>query len=124
MSTKRGYSVFEYLYRDASNYKAWGSVLLHGVLSRKEVNELIQRLDGKEFFIAEQVGIPALYQELYQYSGGPTIDDHVFHTFHEIRKAGRDELRSFPLWGSADQLLSAFRAVKVWDLTLSPHWDI
>jgi hypothetical protein len=124
MSVKSEYSVFEYLYRDGSNYKAWGGVLLRGVLSREEVDELVGKLDGKELFVAEQVGIPVLYEEVYQDSGGPTSDDHVFHEFHEIRKAEHDELHSFPLWGSADQLLSAFRAVKNWDLTLSPHWDI
>ena len=71
------YTVFEYLYRDASNFKAYGSILLRGDFSRDQHNELIQSLEGGEFFIAEQVGMPPLYDLLFQFDGGPTGQDHA-----------------------------------------------
>lgn len=60
---------FEYLYRDASNYKAFGVLLLEGKASNSHRAKIIEVLDGGEFFIAEQVGVPTLYEELSLLSG-------------------------------------------------------
>ena len=116
--------VFEYLYRDASNYKAWGALLLTGDWTEEDTLCLVRCLDSKELFVAEQVGIPVLHAELYQYSGGMTVDDHAFHEFSSIRPATADDMKSMAPWGSAKKLLDAFGAVKGhWDVTLSPHCD-
>lgn len=85
------FSVFDYLYCDAGNYKAWGGLLLKGNASAAEAEALQACLNGGEFFIAEQVGVPALYEELWHYSDVPTEDDHVWHTFHALRPATPDE---------------------------------
>ena len=77
----RGWLVFDYLYRDASNYKAFGSVWLTGTLTEAERTELVECLDGSEFFVAEQVGVPPLYRVLFEDGGGPTEDDHAWHMF-------------------------------------------
>ena len=60
--------VFEYLYRDASNYKAWGELLLSGMTSQNEIVALRTRLESDTYFVAEQVGLPALYQELWEFA--------------------------------------------------------
>jgi hypothetical protein len=90
-------SIFDYLYRDASNYKSWGSLLLEGRATEAELERLRTQLNCDEFFIAEQVGIPALYAELWQFSDGPTEDDHVWHTFHELRQAEAEETSRRPI---------------------------
>ena len=73
------FSVFSYLYRDASNYKAFGLLLLKGTASADDVEIWRQHFESSEFFIAEQLGIPALYAELWAFSDGATEDDHVWH---------------------------------------------
>lgn len=116
------FSIFEYLYRDASNYKAWGKLLLSGTASENDVTTLQQYLDSKEFFIAEQVGIPALYKELWDLSDGPTNDDHAFHSFYELRPATDEEIATLPLWGELSLLLKSFHRVhNQWSCALSPN---
>ena len=46
------FSIFDYLYRDASNYKAWGHLLLKGTATGDEIKALRAHLDNAEFFIA------------------------------------------------------------------------
>jgi hypothetical protein len=116
------FSVFDYLYRDASNYKAWGSLLLEGSATKEDIGELRARLDGGEFFIAEQVGIPTLYAELWKLSDGPSDDDHVWHTFHELRPASPEDMSKQP-WGQVVELVARFNSVSKWNEQLSPHWD-
>jgi hypothetical protein len=70
-----------YLYRDASNYKAWGEVTFANpeVLSLEEIEESLAScfLDGM-FFVASQVGIPEVFLfQQYPFSE----DDHFFHEF-------------------------------------------
>lgn len=112
--------VFEYLYRDASNYKAFVVLLLNGTASKSDLARIIEVLDGGEFFIAEQVGVPALYEELWKYSNGPTEDDHVWHTFVGLRAAKESDLNE-QVWGNLDELVKRFAAVRRWNLSLSPH---
>jgi hypothetical protein len=123
MDKVNDFSIFEYLYRDASNYKAWGKLLLSGTVSESCVITLQQCLESEEFFIAEQVGIPPLYKELWNLSGGPTNDDHAFHTFFKLRPATAEEIATFPLWGELSLLLTSFRQVdNQWSCTLSPNF--
>ena len=116
-------SIFDYLYRDASNYKSWGSLLFEGHATETEIEQLRAQLNCGEFFIAEQVGIPALDAELWQFSDGPTEDDHVWHSFHELRAANTEEITATP-WGTVSELIARFKSVRGWDEQLSPHWDI
>ncbi len=51
------YVVFDYMYRDASNYKACGALLLSGTVTEEGRKRLVSKLVGGEFFIAEQIGI-------------------------------------------------------------------
>ena len=115
--------LFEYLYRDAGNFKAFGAVAFEGVLSEKELAQIRTRF-GDGFFIAEQLGIPALYEQLYRYSGGPTGSDHCWHEFVDIRKGATrippETLRAGPATGFLARLL----AVDEWDEELSPHFRL
>lgn len=115
--------MFEYLYRDASNYKAFGAILLSGHPTQEEIAALRACLDSGEYFVAEQVGIPAVYKELWDLSGGPTEDDHALHEFGEIRVASKEEINALPLFGSFSNLLATFEAVKRWDYSLSPNFE-
>lgn len=116
--------VFEYLYRDASNYKAWGEILLSGVPSPDDIAALRACLESDEYFVAEQVGIPAVYKELWDLSGGPNSDDHALHEFVALRAANEDERKTLPLFGGLPSLLKTFQAVTTWDYSLSPNFDI
>lgn len=115
--------VFEYQYRDASNYKAWGAILLSGALSQNDTAALRACLESGEYFVAEQVGIPAVYQELWDLSGGRTSDDHALHEFVALRVASMKERKALPLFGALSSLLLLFQAVSKWDYSLSPNFD-
>jgi hypothetical protein len=116
------HAVFEYLYRDAANFKAWGQLLIEGVWT-DQCQRKLDILIGDGRFVAEQVGIPALYSELYQYSGGHrTVNDHAFHEFDCFRQATDEEMLSLKPWGTVEQLLMAFEInAGRWDVRLSPH---
>ena len=64
------------MYRDASNYKAFGSVTFPGTLNAGQRDRLRAALDGGEYFIPEQLGLHHLGPELM---GFPGEDDHAFH---------------------------------------------
>lgn len=119
----KDYCVFEYLYRDASNYKAWGEILLSGVPSQDDIEALRTCLESGECFVAEQVGIPSVYKELWDLSGGPTSDDHALHEFVTLRAANEDERKSLPLFGALSSLLKTFQAATKWNYSLSPNFD-
>lgn len=118
----KDYSVMEYLYRDANNFKAFGQLLLKGKITSADIDKIKSSLDSSEFFVAEQVDIPPLYSQLWKYSNGPTIADHAYHEFIEIRSATDEEATSLELWGDIATLLSKFRNVKQnWDYRQSAH---
>jgi hypothetical protein len=115
------FCIFEYLYRDAGNYKAWGEILLSGAPTESEIAALRDCLESGEFFVAEQVGIPPVYEELWKLSGGPTEDDHALHEFVGVRAAAEDEIASMPLFGAWSSLLLKFKSVTAWDYALSAN---
>lgn len=116
------FSVFEYCYRDASNYKVFAQLLLQGEVTDAEIQRMRSHFESGEFFIAEQLGIRALYAELWELSGGPTGDDHVWHTFEKLRPATAEE-NSSVLFGTVKSLISRVEGITTWNLRLSPHWD-
>ena len=117
------FSVFSYLYRDASNYKAYGRLLLKGTATAPDVESLRQRFESGEFFIAEELGIPALYAELWAFSSGPISDDHVWHTFEGLKLATADDL-TLPIFDTVKSLTKKIKCVAAWNEKLSPHWEV
>ena len=64
-----------YLYRDASNYKAWGEEVIKGTL---KLNQLTPYLIDTEFFIPIDIGLPNLQPH------PRNEDDHDLHTIEEL----------------------------------------
>lgn len=120
----KAHCVFDYLYRDAANYKVWGSLLLSGVPSQEDIEALRACMESGEYFVAEQVGIPPLYDELWALSDGPTEDDHALHEFVELRSANPEDTETLPLFGELTKLLKTFQGVSRWDYSLSPNCDM
>jgi len=80
------WTAFDYMYRDAGNFKAFGTIVLKGYLSTGDQEIVCTSLDGGEFFVAEQVGVPALYDDLYKWSAGPTRFRPLLAHFHRISR--------------------------------------
>ena len=119
------YVVMEYCYRDADNYKAFGQILLSGNITDAYISEMESLLDSEEFFVAEQVGIPTLYSQLWELSNGPTRADHAFHALSKFRPATDSEIKSMVSWGTTASLLEAFHVVRQeWDCSLSVNGEI
>lgn len=75
-------------------------------------------------FIAEQIGVPPLYQELWAYSDGPTESDHVWHEFFALRPAEGNDLAMGAPWGTAITLFTAVSGIARWNERLSPHREV
>ncbi len=71
---------FEYLYRDASNFKKWGDVVFAGGADEILAGRLRKALHDGEWFIASQVRIPEMFLDDY-----PLVqDDHCWHEFNAL----------------------------------------
>ena len=115
------WTAFDYLYRDAGNYKVRGSLLLNGAISQAD-RELVQsRMEAGEYFIAEQVGVHPLYEQLYKWSDGPVDLDHCWHEFVGFRElaAPSKPQSAVPVRDFVDR----FASVDGWDGALSPHFS-
>lgn len=113
---------FHYLYRDAGNFKVFGSVILKGRLDEKARAAVVNSLDEDGRFVAEQLGIPPLYEPLHQLTNGPSKNDvctHEFCHFEELPSAHRPT--SGVVWGSSDNFVEAFISVRAWAMKLSPN---
>lgn len=67
----------KYLYRDAGNYKQFGSVVLSGAITPQEVQTIRTGLESGEYFIPSQVGLADLQPNMPSF---PDRDsDHVWH---------------------------------------------
>ena len=117
------HTVVEYCYRDAGNFKSFGFVALEGVIAGADMDRASRYLS--DLFIAEQIGVPPLYDDLYRWSGGPTASDHCWHEFVEFRMVPDDEIpeRSHR-WGDVSDFIDLIAHITVWDEALSPHATI
>jgi hypothetical protein len=118
----RMWTAFEYMYRDAGNFKAFGTVTLEGAISTRDQRLICCCLADGEFFIAEQVGVPPLYEHLYEWSGGPTQSDHCWHEFVGFRELAI--LEDPTCTTRADEFVSRFVNLQTWDESLSPHFSL
>ena len=115
-------TAFDYMYRDAGNFKALGTVTLDRRLDKRDQELIRRRLSSGEFFIAEQVGVAPLYRELYKWSGGPTSDDHGWHEFVGFRALSEREEGTEAI--DAREFVARFAAVEDWNEGLSRHFWI
>ena len=115
------FTVFEYMYRDAGNFKTVGSVVLSGQDACAE-SAIRASLEWSDQFVAEQVGVPALCEEHWDAVGEDPSDlDHAFHEFLGLRQPNKSDLAQ-PVWGALDVLVRRMQACAgKWDVTLSPN---
>lgn len=116
------WTAFDYMYRDAGNFKAFGTIILEGRLRAADREIIRSRLSNREFFVAEQVGVPPLYQELYRWSEGATKSDHCWHEFVGFRCIAAPE--NDPSRIKTSEFVRRFTSLKNWDETLSPHFAL
>lgn len=105
------YSVFDYLYRDASNYKAFGSVLLAGHATDEDRAKIEAKLTTDGVFIPEFVGLNPLQAQL---DGFPSGDDHIWHECVGLRAATLEESREV-VWGDLSDLVRNFVRLPLWN---------
>jgi hypothetical protein len=79
--TKRLNTRIEYMYRDAGNYKFYGSCILRGEVAAEDVAPYL--IDG-EFFIPQHVGLRSLTPEVRN------DDDHMLHEFLSFEETSGD----------------------------------
>jgi hypothetical protein len=118
-------SIFEYLYCDAANYKAWGQVLLEGRACIGDAGALRAKLDSGEFFIPAEVGLPSLQAQLWAACGcGPDKElDHCWHTFSQLREATSADIALLSCSGTLADLLKAFANVQAWEDGFASYTD-
>ena len=79
---------FNYLYRDYSNYKNYGNIVLGNpnCLTLVEIDEIIREklIDG-EMFNATKVGLPSLFFEV------SNCDDHDLHEFMGVELTNEND---------------------------------
>ena len=84
-------TLLNYLYRDADNYKEWGSVVFSGEITDDLRNRFVRALEATEFFIADQVRVPEVFPDTW-----PTYAaDHCWHEFSNFEltaEAANDRL--------------------------------
>jgi len=120
------YCIFEYLYRDAGNWKTFGSLLLSGNAAEIASANIRGTLDYGNTFVAEQVGIPSLCTQHFEDCGsdGPSELDHAYHEFFALRSATQEEVNALAVFGSIGRLVENFKQVGGrWNVRLSPNVD-
>lgn len=105
MSTGREYSVFEYLYRDAGNYKTHGCVLLRGRTSDEDIAAICRALDDGTF-VPTRVGVPSLHEQHWRDCGSGFDDefDHPLHEFSVLRPARPEDIETLEPHGTVSRL--------------------
>lgn len=118
--------VFEYLYRDAGNFKVGGELLLSGELDDVDVVLLQSKFDSGEYFIAEQIDVPTLYEILWrECECEPSEElDHVWHEFGAVRLATPEDLQRLKPWGEAKDFLATVARIQTWKPEMSKNWEL
>ena len=105
-----------YMYRDASNYKIYNTIIVKGELISEEIDLLIGCLEDGEFFIPADVGLPPL-QKRWDFLNE---DDHVQHELSRDDIRAVDELPTLDI--SVHDLMHRFLSVE-WDVNKA-EWDL
>src|SRR3546814_12977770 len=109
MARDGNYSIFEYLYRDAGNYKTHGTVLLAGRTTPADEATVRASLDDA-CFVAEQVGIAPLQPQHLLNCGSESGElDHGFHEFAVLRAAEAGEANGEAARMTVVELVQRFR---------------
>ena len=99
-------TIFNYLYRDSSNYKTFNRIILTGEMSPEDFSRIQRSCDCGEYFIPAQVGLDALRNWDY--------DPEVDHPWFEIM--GYEPTQDPATSMTVQDLVSAFeRCAGKWD---------
>lgn len=77
----------DYLYRDACNFKTWNSVVIHGLLSDHQKQEILNCLACGLYFIPEDVGLPEVRFDEFD----PEIDSDWFEMYPDAFEETNNE---------------------------------
>ena len=82
-------------------------------------------LEWANQFVAEQIGVPPLYEKHFADCGeGPSDLDHAFHEFIRLRPATEEEQGDLTAQCKLPDLVTRMqKAAGRWDVTLSPYCD-
>lgn len=117
--------VFEYMYRDAGNWKTYGALLLSGeAIGMQEAVRAC--LEPGDLFVAEQVAIPSLCaQHFIDCKDGPSDLDHAYHEFVDLRPASDTDVVALQLSGTIKTLMLRMQAASGrWDVSLSSNCSL
>lgn len=103
---------FTYLYRDASNWKQFETIILEGEMSTEDIDLIMSRLEDEDLFLPEQVGL----QRLQHRWGKLNEDDHAYHELNREDIKIVDLPSTTPM--TAKELVENFRTVS-WDIQRS-----
>lgn len=119
-------TAFGYLYRDGSNCKKCGEIILPGEITKELEQRFVATLEheyGLGQFIAAQVNVPETF--LWKGDYEPTTEDHEWHEFGEFMLSDREptDIRSL------EEFVAAFEAASTagWNESLSglpPYSDL
>lgn len=111
MAMKNVFSIFEYQYRDGGNFKSCDALLLRGEATTSAIQRLASSLIDSEFFYAEEVSIPPLFEGVTKW--GQSDLDVSWHEFCALRPATPQESIELKCYGDLDELIAAFEKAKV-----------
>lgn len=100
----------EYLYRDASNYKMQNRVIVRGLLTTEQVEQIINACNELLYFIPSQVGLPET-----RFPGAWTEDDHCWFELCRGDFSATEEEETVDI--TAEELYRNFINVKRWNDT-------
>jgi hypothetical protein len=108
-----GNTSISYMYRDASNWKRFNTIILEGELKPQDIDFIFDCLEDQLLFLPEQVGLPTLQKDW------ESLDERD-HVWHELdRKDIRLVNESPTTFMTAKAFLEKFRPVyfKGWDVS-------
>ena len=106
-----------YLYRDACNYKNHNREIVRGVITKEQIETIMNCLEERKYFIPSQVGLPETRFETI------TSEDHCWF------ELGEDDFRiteseEITIVMSVNELVECFLAAKgKWDESLFIGYD-
>lgn len=103
---------FDYMYRDASNYKKTAYVVFAGEISEEEKRKLAEHLDEGTYFIPEQVGLPNPRDEWWSHYD----DDHVWNELDPENDIGLTDQPPSTEGRDVHAFVAEFLSVE-WDVT-------
>ncbi len=127
-----------YLYRDASNYKVYNSVIVVGKITEEQKKRIMDALHDGEYFIPAKVGLPANrfetvteddhywfeFQEFESTTAEPTIDLTVSELADAFSKCKNRWEEGIDMYGNLLPSKTNMKAINIeWDIDSADEYD-